>query len=302
MNSASAAGIAAAGGELLMLAEDPLTSDELGDARGGFSAGGMNFSFGVTIAPVAPVNVAPVAGVAPVNVAPVAGVAPVNVAPVAPVNVAPVADVAPVSVAPVADVAPVNVAPVAPVNIAPVAPVNIAPVADVAPVNVAPVAGVAPVNVAPVAPVNIAPVADVAPVVIAPVAGVAPVVIAPVAPVNIAPVAPVNAAPPAAPAQTIQPTIVVATTSLVPLDNPAAASPIASATFSNTQGVPIEAVSINPTSTSFVINNAVDGAIIRQQITIDVEISNFTSALSLASTGAQVSRITSDAAFLGSLN
>lgn len=82
--------------------------------------------------------------------APVAPVAPVEAAPVAPAPVAPVAPVeaAPAPVAPVVPVAP------APVEAVPVAPVAPAPV-EVAPAPVAPVAA-APVAPAPVAPANTA--------------------------------------------------------------------------------------------------------------------------------------------------
>lgn len=59
-NSAVAAD-AFAGGDDPFLDEAPLSADELGEARGGFSIGGFKFNFGVTITPL---SVAPGAGAA----------------------------------------------------------------------------------------------------------------------------------------------------------------------------------------------------------------------------------------------
>jgi hypothetical protein len=62
---ASAQTIAEAVGQsdLLMISETPLTSSELGEARGGFVFGGFDFKFGVEIAPVSITNPLPDGGV-----------------------------------------------------------------------------------------------------------------------------------------------------------------------------------------------------------------------------------------------
>ncbi|NWG71293.1 MAG: hypothetical protein HXY23_06760 [Parvularculaceae bacterium] len=58
---------------------------------------------------------------------------------------------------------------------------------------------------------------------------------------------------------------------------------------------------INPESSTFVINNDVDGAIIQQTITIDVAITNFHEVLSVAQAGAATARLIGDSVLLGSL-
>jgi hypothetical protein len=181
------------------------------------------------------------------------------------------------------------------VDVAPVAPVNVAPVdvATVAPVNVAPVA---PVNVAPVAAVSIAPLA---PVDLSPVAPVAPVDVAPVGQVAAVEIAAVGAPASAGP--------VILATTLVPDAGAngaagAAPAPAAAISFTTTTGVPIQTAIVNPGSTSVVLNNVQDNVVITHNIVIDVAISNFTEALSIAAASAAATRIMSDASILGGLN
>jgi len=70
----------------------------------------------------------------------------------------------------------------------------------------------------------------------------------------------------------------------------------------STTVIPVQTVVVNPETTSFVINNDVDGAIIQQTITIDVAVSNFNDVLSLAQVGSATARFVGDSVLLGSLN
>lgn len=349
MGHVSAASLASAAYEFLMLDEAPMTDIELTEARGGFRVGAMNFTFGVTITPVTPptppVIVAPAAPViiaptAPVIIAPIAPViaapaAPVIAAPTAPVIAAPAAPVIAAPTAPViaAPFAPIIAAPAAPVISAPTAPTIAAPSGVVAPNIAAPVvaAPVAPAIIPATAPIIAAPTG---PIVQLPTSPTAPVIAPPTAPEIVPPTAPIIA-PPTAPITVLTPVSatpsggpddgqnadvagvigsaylpttsgvaapVIVQTVLVPDTVGAAATPIAAATFTATTGIAIQTVAVNPASTAFVINNTTDGAVIQQNITIDVAISGFQELLTTATASAATARFIADAALLGSLN